>query len=410
MLSLDAWQELFALLRRNRLRTLLTALTVAWGIFMLVILLGAGKGLQNGVEKDFKDDATNSLWLRGAETSLPYQGLGPGRDVQFRDGDIEAIRRQIPGVEHITGRYYLWGGFSVSYKNKSASFDLRGTHPDHLYLEKTILLEGRFLNDDDVAQRRKVAVIGPDVKKTIFGDQPPLGEYINISGVNYLVVGLYTDEGGQNELRKIYIPISTAQLVYHGADRVHRIMFTIGQASLEQSERIAQQVRNLLARRHRFDPADRRALIINNNLERYQKVVEIFGLIRAFVWIVGIGTIFAGIVGVSNIMLISVKERTLEIGIRKAVGATPGSVVRMVIHEALFITSLAGYAGLVGGALVVEAASKYLPENDYLRSPEVDFRAAILATLIIVLAGALAGLIPAVRAARVKPVVAMREG
>jgi len=406
--SLDTWQEIFSVLRRNKLRTLLTALSVAWGIFMLVLLLGAGIGLRRGVEHDFRDDATNSLWLRDGKTSLPYAGRPPGRQIRFTNGDVEAIRREIPGVEYLTGRFYLWGEFSVSHGDKSGSFDLRGCHPDHLYLEKTILLEGRFINQLDIEQLRKVAVIGPEVRDALFGDQEPIGRYIDIRGVNYKVVGLYDDEGSEGELSKIYIPISTAQLVYHGHDRVHRIMFTLGDATPEQSEAISDLTRQLLARRHEFDPQDRRAVSITNNLVQFQKMSDIFEWIRRFVWIVGVGTIFAGIVGVSNIMLVSVKERTLEIGIRKAVGATPWSIVTLVLQEALLITSVAGYAGLVGGAAVVELINRYMPENDYLRQPEVDFDAALTATLLLIVSGAIAGLIPAIRAARVKPVVAMR--
>lgn len=407
-LGFDTWQELFSLLWRNKLRALLTAFSVAWGVFMLVLLLAAGRGLQNGVERDFRDDATNSIWVRGEKTSLPYGGRAPGRDVRFVNDDIDALLREVPGIEYISGRFYLWGNYYVRHGTRSAQFDIRGCHPEHLHLEKTILLEGRFINPVDVEQRRKVAVIGPEVRQLLFGAEPFLGEYIQINGVQYQVVGLFDDEGGQNELRKIYIPISTAQLVYHGGNRLHHIMYTIGETSVEQSAIMVEQTRSAIARRHQFSPNDRRALQITNNLERFRKVSEIFAWIRVFVWVVGIGTLFAGVMGVSNIMLISVRERTVEIGIRKALGATPWAIVKLVLLEALLLTAMAGYVGLVAGTVVVELIREHVPENDYLREPRVDFEAAVGALVVLVIAGVLAGLMPALRAASVKPVVAMR--
>lgn len=408
MLALDGWQETLEVLRRNKLRTFLTALSVAWGIFMLVILLAAGHGLQRGVEHDFRDDAVNSIWVSAGKTSVPYRGQAPGRQVQFKNRDVAAIEAQVPGIDHITGRFYLWGEFSVSYGMKHAQFDIRGCHPGHQFIERTIMIAGRFINEFDVRERRKVAVIGPEVQAALFGSRDPLGEYITIRGVKYKVIGLYRDEGNQNELKKIYIPITTAQLVYSAPEQVHHIMYTVGDADLAESEHMADETRELLARRHRFSPDDLRAIRVNNNLLQFTKVQEIFHWIAVFVWVVGVGTIFAGVVGVSNIMLISVKERTVEFGVRKALGATPWSIVWMVMEEAFLVTSLAGYSGLVSGALLVEVVNRYLPENEYFRNPQVDFRAAVAAVGILVVAGVLAGVVPALRAARVQPVVAMR--
>lgn len=408
-MTLDGLRELFDTVNRNRLRTALTALSVAWGIFMLVILLAAGTGVERGVARNFRDDAVNSIWIRPGKTSLPHAGHVPGRSVQFTNDDMAALSRNVPGIDHITGRFYLWGEYSVSYGEEHASFDIRGCHPDHRYLEKTLILTGRFIDDLDMEKRRKVAVIGSEVKAALFKDKDPLGEYIKIRGVNYRVVGVFEDEGGENELRKIYIPLSTAQLVYHGGDRLHRIMYTVGDASSETSKRMVSQTRALLARRHDFAPDDRRAVNIHNNLEEYQRIAQIFEWIRVFVWIVGIGTIFAGVVGVSNIMLIAVQERTKEIGVRKAIGATPWSIVSSILQEAVLVTSVAGYAGLVAGVGLVEFVANTIPENDYVSNPEVDLGVALVATAVLVVCGAFAGLVPAVRAARVKPVVAMRE-
>jgi putative ABC transport system permease protein len=223
------------------------------------------------------------------------------------------------------------------------------------------------------------------------------------------VIGVFEDQGGEGELRRIYIPISTAQLVYHGGSRVHQIMYTTGAASLAESHAMAKRTREVLAERHHFDPNDRRAAQISNNLAQFRKLMDIFDWVRTFVWVVGIGTLFAGIVGVSNIMIISVQERTREIGIRKAIGATPRSIISMILSEALFLTSCAGYVGLTAGVALVELVRRHLPENDYLRNPNLDVRVALSATLLLIGAGALAGLLPALAAARVRPIVAMRE-
>jgi putative ABC transport system permease protein len=405
---MDSWREMFDFLARHKLRTVLTGSSVAWGIFMLILLLGAGKGLEQGVQKDFRDDATNSIWIHPSKTSLPFAGRAPGRNLRLNNGDVSAIASGIPGVERMTARYNLWGDYSVNYGEKTARFSVRGCHPDHLYLEKTIITSGRFVSELDLTERRKVAVIGTEVKRQLFGDEDPLGKTIVIRGVHYQVVGTYDDEGGLGELEQIYVPITTAQLVYGGADRVHQVMFTTGSATVEESEAMAEATRVLLARRHEFSEDDRRALRMTNNVERFERITQVFRWIRVFVWVVGTGTLFAGMVAVGNVMLISVRERTVEIGIRKALGATPWSVVWMILREALFITSAAGYTGLVLGALVVEAARTHLPPNDYLRAPEVDFQTALVATLLLVLVGAVAGLVPALHAARVKPVVAMR--
>jgi putative ABC transport system permease protein len=407
---MDTWQEVLEVLRRNKLRAGLTASSVAWGIFLLILLVAAGNGLRHGVEWEFRDDATNSISLNRGKTSLPYQGHGPGRPIIFQNGDVEALLEELPGVDHMSGRFFLWGGTQVSRADRTASFDVRGCHPDHQYLEQTIILAGRYLDDLDVSERRKVAVIGTAVKAALFAEaEDPLGQMINVRGVNYQVVGVFDDVGGEGELRRIYVPISTAQALYKGGDLVHQIWFSTGAASVAESEVMVARSRELIAERHHFDPSDRRALRVNNNLMRFRQLMDIFDWVRSFVWIVGIGTLFAGVVGVSNIMIISVQERTLEIGIRKAIGATPASIVSMILLEALVLTSLAGYLGLVAGVGLVEAARRYLPENEYVRDPSVDVRVALVATLVLVGAGALAGLLPALAAARVRPVVAMRD-
>jgi putative ABC transport system permease protein len=409
MFDLDRWREILDTARRSKLRTALTGLSVSWGIFMLVILLGAGRGLQNGVEYSFRDDAVNSIWVSSGRTSVPHSGRAPGRSVQFTNDDYQLIKRKIPGVDKITARLRVSGEFTVSYQNKHSSFDIRSCHPDHQFLERTQVISGRFINELDMQRRRKVAVISTEVVRILFGNTSALGEHLRIAGIPYRVVGVYEDEGGERELRTIYIPLSTAQMAYSGGDRIDRVMFTVGTADVDASIGMADEARRLMSIRHSFAPDDTRAVWIRNNLEAFEKVTDVFRWIRLFIWIVGVGTIVAGIVGVSNIMLISVKERTKEIGVRKALGATPFAIVSSIIQEAVLITGIAGYLGLVAGVGLLELVQRYVPPTEQLRNPEVDIGIAATATVVLIVAGVLAGFFPARRAARVSPIVALRD-
>jgi putative ABC transport system permease protein len=401
--------ELWSTLRQNKLRTLLTGLSVAWGTFMLVLLLGAGRGLENGVAWEFRDDAVNSIWVFTGRTSVPFAGRGPGRQLRFNNDDLVALKSNVRGIEYLTGRFWLWGEFSVRYRDRHAAFDILGAHPDQKFLEKTLITSGRFLNDRDIVERRKVAVIGDLVRSSLFREEDPLGKYVEIRGVAYRVVGVFQDVGGEAELRKVYVPITTAQLVYSQPNLVHAMAFTIGDADVAQSQAMEKDARRLLSERLEVAPSDLLALRTQNNLQKFAKLTAVFGWINGFVWFVGVGTMLAGMISVSNIMLISVAERTREIGIRKAIGATPGSLVRMVLFEAILITAVSGYSGLLAGIGLVELIAPQTANTPFLRNPEVDVRMALIATALIVLAGALAGFVPARRAARVNPIVALRD-
>jgi putative ABC transport system permease protein len=410
MLDLDTWQEILDTIRANKLRSFLTGFSVAWGIFMLMVLLGSGQGLAHGIEYQFRDDAVNSIWVFPGQTSIPYKGLAPGRKLQLTNDDRDEIRSGVGGIDHITSRFYISGNLRVRYKDQTTTFDVRSVHPDHLYLEKTIITRGRFLNELDLSEYRKVAVIGVRVKDALFKKEPALGKNIEINGVAFQVVGEFTDEGGENEQEKIYLPITTAQRAFGGANRVAMIMMTTGETPLEQTQGMAQDVKHRVATRHTFSADDPRAVFVNNNNEDFAKYGRLMAAIRVFVWIVGIGTILAGVVGVSNIMMITVRERTREIGVRKALGATPFSVVALVLQESILITSVAGYLGLVLGIAVLEVAAKNIPAgSEYFRNPEVDIAVAVEATVLLIVAGLAAGFVPARRAAAVRPVDALRN-
>ncbi|MCP3931988.1 MAG: ABC transporter permease [Bacteroidetes bacterium] len=407
MFDFDKWQEIFNSIRRHKVRTFLTALGVFWGIFMLVLFLGAGDGLHNGVEHEFSDDAANSIWVRRGWTSMTYKGLPKGRRIQFHNDDFDYLKEQFKEIDNITARFYLSGSKTVKYKDQNLSFSVRGVHPDHLVIENSRVIKGRNLNETDIKEIRKSALIGKVVDETLFKDEEALGKEINIGGIVYKVVGVYEDSGGEDEMRLIYLPVSTVQKVYSGTDELHQIMFTGGDLGLDEMKELEYQVRAAIAQRHQFDVNDRRALFISNIAEEYQKFQSLFFAINIFVWFVGIGSILAGVIGVSNIMLIIVKDRTKEIGIRKAIGATPGSIVAMILQEAIFITALAGYFGMLAGIGVISLLSSM--EVEYFRNPQVDLGVAAIATAILVIAGALAGLWPALQAARIHPIEAMRN-
>ena len=405
----DRFQEIYSTIQKNKLRTVLTGFSVAWGIFMLILLLGSGTGIENGVKNEFRNVATNSIWVHPGQTSKPFKGLQPGRQIEFTNTDYDEIKNNLVGVEHITARYYLWNTNLISYQKEYGAFNIIAFHPDHKFLENTLLKEGRLINELDVSRARKVATIGTLVKEQLFKDKPAVGKFININGVPFKVVGIHFDEGREMHLRLIYLPVSTAQKVFGGGNKIHAYMFTVGNASVDQGRTMEKAVRTKMALRHNFSPDDPKALRVFNTVERFQKFINLFSGIRIFIWIIGIGTIIAGIVGISNIMLISVKERTREIGIRKALGATPGSIVNLILSESVLITAVSGYIGLVAGVAVIELASAYLPEIDLFQHPEVDFRVAVGALVLLVISGMIAGFVPARRAASILPVEALRD-
>ena len=414
MIDFDKWREIFDSIRRHKLRTFLTALSVWWGIFMLVILLGSGTGLRNSFERNFRDDALNSIWIYRGKTSMPYQGLPAGRYLQFTNDDYELLRNEVEGVDKLTGRYYLGGEYTVNFGSRSLSYDVRTVHPDHLYLENTILVDGRFINEKDIREIRKVCAIGDLIAEELF---PPgvdaIGSYITVKEVEYLVIGIYTDEGPESERRRIYLPITTAQRIDSGTETIHQLMLTIEDPSIESSQAVEERIRQQMARLHQFSPEDRQAIYVRNNLQEYQQFQTVFNFIDGFVWFVGIGSIIAGVIGVSNIMLIVVKDRTREIGVRKALGATPWSIISMILQESVFLTGLAGYVGLLSGFGLVYWINSFMESNaveiEYFYNPEVRFGTVLLALIILVVAGALAGLIPALQASRIEPVTAMRH-
>ena len=409
MFDVDKWQEIFETISKNKLRTILTGFTVFWGIFMLIILLGSGNGLRNGFKADFEDDAINSIWVYSGRTTIPYKGMQPGRRIRFTDDDHNTIHEgRVAGLENVASRLWLPDRPMV-YGDRKGTYQPIATHPGQIHAENAEILTGRFLNDFDIEQRRKVIVLGEPIRKQLFPDGDHLGKMIKVGGIAFKVIGTFKDGGGDRDNRRGYIPLTVGQAVFNRGRNVHAMSSTIGDASPEESLVIEQKIRDKLAALHQFSPEDTRAVWINNSTDQFMEVINILNAISLFVWTIGIMTIIAGIVGVGNIMMIIVKERTREIGIRKALGATPMSVVSLIILESIFITSIAGYLGLVAGVFTLEGVSSLIEDPGIFRNPEVDLVTAIKATLVLIVAGTLAGLVPAIKAASISPIEALRD-
>ena len=410
----DHWREIYEALRGNKLRTFLTAFGVFWGIFMLMVMLASGNGLWNGVSQGFSGEATNSLFIWSQRTQKPYRGMPAGRSMQLDSSDAEAIRTQIKEAEVVCPRNQLGGfrgGNNVTRGTKAGAFSVMGDVPEIARVQIIHMSSGRFLNKLDLDERRKVCVIGSRVAEVLFAkNENPLNDSIRINGVTFRVIGTFRPQrsgnDGNEEAQTIFVPFTTFQSAFNFGDRVG--WFAIlsrpdARASVVETKTLA-----LLKDRHRVAPDDARAFGHFNAEEEFGKISGLFTGIRGLVWIVGIGTLSAGVIGVSNIMLVIVRERTNEIGIRRAVGATPIAITGQIVFEALVLTTTAGYLGLVAGVGVVETISHALPPAEMFRNPEVPFQSAVITLSILVVSGVLAGLIPARRAMTISPVEALR--
>lgn len=408
MFDKELWSEIFETIRRNKLRTFLTAFSVAWGIFMLIILLGSGQGLQNGVEFEFKQDAVNAIWVSGGNTTMAHAGMQAGRNIRLLVED-SSLLSNIAGRENFSLRHNMWEANQFTWKNKyGTDFNAKGVGPGMIAGENIQLLTGRFINDRDLREYRKVACIGKPLQEELFKGINPIGEYFEINGISFQVIGTFT-ESDENDERRAYIPWTTASKAFGYANRIESFVFTLDEASLVNSTAVEATIRQQFAERYKFNPSDKRALWIWNTFEEYSKIMNLMFGIRMFIWLIGIGTILAGVVGVSNIMMITVKERTREIGIRKALGATPWNVIRMVLLESVLITTLAGYLGMLTGIVLLEILAANLPAAEFFRQPEVGLKTALGCTLILILAGTFAGFFPARRAAAIPTIDALRD-
>ncbi|WP_337968523.1 ABC transporter permease [uncultured Flavobacterium sp.] len=413
MFNIERWQEIFEAISKNRLRTFLTGVSVASGIFILVILLGAGKGLQNGIEKQFERDAAGIIEVWSGTTTKEYKGLNPGRQIQYRDADYkQSVQKFDDKLDLRASTYNFWGA-PFSYGKESGSYQYRGVTPEYDRVENLVVVQGRYVNDSDMANNEKVACIGMKIKTDLFKDKDALGKEIIINGINFKVVGIFTDPGGEREEARAYLPLTTVQRAFGNGDKISNLFFTMKKTdnydeALAQSEKFTQDLKNLLKSRNMVAPDDDSGIGVYNSVKDAKQFYDLNLYIRLFFWWVGICTIIAGVVGVSNIMLIIVKERTKEIGIRKALGASPFSIISMILHESIFITTIAGFTGLLASLLLLEFVGPMV-QSEYFQNPQVDFNVALTTLALLVFAGAMAGFFPAYRAAKIKPIVALRD-
>jgi len=414
MFDIDRWQEIFETIHKNKLRTFLTGVSVASGIFILVILLGFGRGMENGIRKEFEADASNRIWIWTQVTTKEHKGLNPGRRIQMRNSNLNFINSAFDDkLEYRSGLFRVRGG-TINYGQESGSYSIQGVNPDYQYIENQKMLLGRYLNYSDLESKNKVTVISQKIQRELLKDvEDPLNEYLQLSGINFKIVGVYSDEGGEREENRVFVPITTAQAVFNGADKIGNMGFTLKpeesfEKAYEASQIFTAEIKQYLQQKHFVAPDDQSAINVHNMLDEAKRFYTLTDNIAFFFWFVGICTIIAGVVGVSNIMLIIVKDRTREIGIRKALGAQPWSIIGMILQESIFVTSVAGFAGLIFSMALLEIVGPNV-EVDYILNPSVNFSIALTMVILLIVAGALAGFFPAWRAAHVQPIEALRD-
>ncbi len=410
----DILGEILETMKRNKMRTFLTGFAVAWGIFMLIVLLGAGQGLLNGMRSNFEGQAINTVNLWPGWTSMPYKGYRADRAIRFDERTVEFVRTHFPEVEYITGNLSR-SPQSVAYGKEYGTWQITSCTPDMFHINYMTITSGRFLNEVDMIERRKVVILNKQAAETLFKGEEPLGKYIIADGIAFQVVGIYDRPQSQSFSAPIYIPLSTGKQLFDRGWGIRQITFTVKGIETEaQADALVERIRAKLGPYLGFDPTDLSALNVWNSAKQAIQTFKILGYINIFLWVIGIACIMAGIVGVGNIMIVTVKERTREIGIRKAIGATPWSIIKTVIMEAIFITTAAGYIGIVFGLGLTELISRGLDAaasqggSMPFKDPTVGLGIVFAVLALLVACGVVAGLIPSLKATRIRPIEAMR--
>jgi len=408
MFDLDRWREIFQTISKNKLRTALSGFTISFAILLFTLLFGVGNGLKHTFEEQFVGDANNSVYIRAGRTTKPYKGLQSGRRIQFRNDDSKFMNDKFeyeiqyfsPNIER---------NMQAIYKGEQNRYTVRGVYPDYQPLESAVIQDGRFLTYLDLERRAKVIAIGRLVEEDLFGQLSALGKNINIEGIAYKVVGVFNDPGGDNDERFIYTPFTTFQGIYKPNDEIDRFGLTFNpNLNIDQALAFSNLLTKMLKEKHDVDPRDQGAIRVQNYAEGTRNVQQFMMVLNIIILFIGIGTLIAGIIGISNIMVYIVRERTKELGIRKALGATPKSIVGMIMMESIFVTAIAGYSGLMIGVFTLKALGKSL-EKYFILNPSVETYVVVGATIVLIIAGTIAGYIPAKRAARIKPIVALND-
>lgn len=422
MIDRDAWAEVFQVLRSNRLRTLLTASGIFWGIFILIVMLGFGNGIEGGVQRSMAGYATNVIYVWGNETSMPYQGLSPGRPMTLKNEDTEAILNQVKNVGTLAPRVRLGryrGRSDVVYGAKVTDAEISGDLPQYQQILPMAIETGRFINPLDVQQKRKVAVIGERIHRELFGeDVNPIGREIQIRQISFTVIGIFKPQHyGNNRERMssfVFTPLSTFQQVFNYGRTVG--FYALVPKPGVTSREVGDNIKTLLKQRHRVSPNDNRAFGDWNSQTEFSRISNLFTGIDAFIWTVGIATLLAGVLGVSNIMLIAIRERRREFGIRKSIGATPAAVLKMILFETATLIGVAGLLGLIFGLLALylvdiftRSVTSDVNADVLFSSPTIDLNVVFAAIFALACAALLATLIPARHAMRINPVEALRN-
>ncbi len=409
MFDLDRWREIFQTLSKNKLRTVLSGFTIAFAILLFTLLFGIGNGLKHTFEKQFAADAQNSVYINSGRTSKPYKGLQSGRKIQFKNDDIKFINEKFENEIQYFSPNIERNNVQAIYRGEQNRYTVRGVYPDYQPLESAEIIEGRFISVLDLKKRAKVVAVGRLVEKDLFGSLSAMGKNITLDGISYKVIGVFSDPGGDRDERYIYTPFTTAQGMYRENDELDRFGLTFNpNLNVDKALKFSNTLTKLLKEKHSVAPRDQSAIRVQNYAERTRGVQQFMVVLNIIILFIGIGTLIAGIIGISNIMVYIVKERTKELGIRKALGATPKSIIGMIMLESIFVTAISGYIGLMIGVFTLRALGKSLEEYGIL-NPSVELYVVIGATVVLIIAGTIAGYIPATRAARIKPIEALND-
>lgn len=407
MFDIDRWQEIFSSIRSNILRTILSGFTVALGLFIFIVLFGIGNGMKKSFIDDFTGDATNLITIFTKKTSLPFEGLQKNRSIVLTNKDLENIEKNnYDDIEYKTPRYQ--SNMKVKFGYESGSYAVNGTDEEETKIENRTVSDGRYLSPYDIQNKTKVAVIGRMVQRDLIKSGNPIGKIIDINGINFKVVGVFKDPGGDWDERMISIPLSTMQQMKKGSDTLSTVFLTYNpKLSPQEAIKFSDSLQSQLKKQHKVAPKDEGAVIVRNNAKNMEKTFQFLLVITIIVGVIGGGTLLAGVIGISNIMVYIVKERTKEIGIRKAIGAKPNSIVSLILQESIVITVLSGLIGVIGGVITLKLLGSSL-EKYFIKQPDVGWGLIIAAFVSLIVAGSIAGFIPALRASRIKPIEALR--
>lgn len=416
MFNRDRWKEILEVLSSNVFRTLATSFGVGWGIFILIILLAAGKGLENGIRADFGDIATNTMFMWSRNTTMPYKGLPKGRRFSFKLEDVQAIKDNVPDLRFISPRNQL-GGFrganNVVRGLRTGAFNVYGDYPEIIKQEPMTITSGRFVNHNDIQDKRKIAVIGDGVRNELYDQgETVIGTYIKIQGVNFMVVGTYQkkdDGGGEEGQKEIYVPFTAFSQAFNTSNDVGWMAITANDGSSISD--LKEKIVGVVKEKRKIHPDDKRAVGYFDLYEQFNRVESLFGALRWVAYFVGVLVLLSGIIGVSNIMLIVIKERTKEIGIRRALGEAPWSIKKQILMESIFLTIISGMIGIVFGAAFIYGVNAMLDSVgpvDMFVNPSVSLGVVVSALVILIFSGLLAGFIPAQSAIKIRPIEALR--